>query len=340
MTTSAPGVLIGVDVGCTTISGGLVTVDGAVVSTVQTPTRQGSTTAQEALLGIVTALCKEAAQRHLTVQAVGIGLPGLVDTERGVLLASAGSYVDHLRGEIAERVAAKVGLPTFVDNDANALALAEWRFGLARGASSCVVLALGSGVGAGLIVEGRLVRGNSGCAGEIGHIPVHLDGPPCVCGGRGCLAVYTSGELIAQEARRRVAVEPSSMTALAGGSVDAITTRMVFTAAAAGDPVAREMVDRACQALGAGLAIVVNGLDPEIVIVTGGVVASLAPLESEILGWLRRYALSDALAHTRIHLVPGDKTATVRGGAALVLYERARRAAREAGAPLSESVKA
>ncbi|MET0852842.1 MAG: ROK family protein [Candidatus Rokuibacteriota bacterium] len=329
--TTMPGVLIGVDVGCTTISGGLVTADGAILSTVQVPTRLGSRAAMEGLLGVVATLRTQAAERALHVEAVGVGLPGLVDTDRGVLLTSAGDHVVDLCGNIAERLEAKTGLPTLVDNDANALALGEWRFGLARGSASCVVLAIGTGIGAGLIMDGRLARGHRGYAGELGHIPLELDGPPCPCGGRGCVAMYAAGEYLAEQARRRVAVEPSSMPALAG-SVDAITARTIFDAAAAGDGLARAMADRACQALGATLAIVVNGLNPEIVIVTGGVVSSLLPLEDEILRRTRQYALADALASTRIHLVPGDKTRTVRGGAALVLYERARRAPRAPGA--------
>ena len=139
-----PGVLIGVDVGCTTISGGLVTADGAILSTVQVPTRLGSRAAMEGLLGIVATLRMQAAERGLHVEAVGVGLPGLVDADRGVLLTSAGEHVADLRGNIAERIEAKTGLPTLVDNDANALALGEWRFGLARGSASCVVLAIGT----------------------------------------------------------------------------------------------------------------------------------------------------------------------------------------------------
>ena len=326
--TSAPGVLIGVDVGCTTVSGGLVTPDGTVLSAIQAPTSLGSGTAMHAILGIVTDLHAEAQTRGLALEAVGVGVPGLVDTERGMLLNSAGSHVaDLYRVPLADRISAKTGVPAFVDNDVNALALSEWMFGLGRGAASCVVLAIGSGIGAGIILDGRLVRGKRGYAGELGHIPVDFNGPPCPCGGRGCLALYVGGEYLAAEARRRVSCEPSSLLALAGGQAPAITAETVFLAAAAGDPLARSMVDRACRALGAGLAVVVNSLNPEVVVVTGGVVKSLLPLQGEIIRRAGEYALADALVGTPIHFVPGHKSQTVRGGAALVLYERARRAA-------------
>ena len=326
--TSAPGVLIGVDVGCTTLSGGLVTPDGNVLSAIQAPTSLGSGTAEHTILGIIADLHAEAQTRGLALEAVGVGVPGLVDTDRSMLLHSAGSHVADLhRVPLADRISAKTGVPAFVDNDVNALALGEWMFGLGRGAASCVVLAIGSGLGAGIILDGRLVRGKRGYAGELGHIPVDFNGPPCPCGGRGCLALYVGGEYLAAEARRRVSCEPSSLLALAGGQAPAITAETVFLAAAAGDPLARSMVDRACRALGAGLAITVNGLNPEVVVVTGGVVTSLLPLQGEIIRRAGEYALADSLAGTPIHFVPGHKSQTVRGGAALVLYERAGRVA-------------
>jgi glucokinase len=325
--TRAPGVLIGVDVGCTTVSGGLITPDGNVLSAIQAPTSLGSGTAEHTILGIVTDLHTEAQARGLALEAVGVGVPGLVDAERGMQLSSAGSHVADLsRIPLAERLSAKTGVPAFVDNDVNALALSEWTFGLGRGAASCVVLAIGSGIGAGIILDGRLVRGKRGYAGELGHIPVDFNGPPCPCGGRGCLALYVGGEYLAAEARRRGSCEPSSLLALAGGQAPAITAETVFLAAAAGDPLARSMVDRACRALGAGVAVVVNSLNPEVVVVTGGVVKSLLPLQGEIIRRAGEYALADALVGTPIHFVPGHKSQTVRGGAALVLYERAHRA--------------
>jgi len=325
--TSRPAALIGVDIGCTTISGGLVTEDGAVLAAFQSPTDLGSRTGVDTVFDIVGNLCAEADSRQVGVEAIGIGLPGLVDVEQGVLRTSAGAHVADFHGfPLAERISAKTGLPTLVDNDVNALALGEWYFGLGRGSASCVVLAIGSGVGAGIIVDRRLVRGKNGYAGELGHVSVDLDGPRCVCGGRGCLAVYAGGEFMAEEARRRIAREPSSMPDLVGGDLSAVTAETVYLAASAGDRLAQTLVDRACQALGACVGLIVNTLNPEVVILTGGVVTSLVRLEDEIMHRARDYALAEAMAGTRIHFVPGAKGQTVRGGAALVLYERARRA--------------
>ncbi len=322
---TSASVLIGVDIGCTSTAGGLVTPHGEVLSAIEASTNLGSGTVVETVLGIVTDLAAEAQHRGLALDAVGVGVPGLVDLDRGMLIGSAGAYVAELHDvPLAARITAKTGVPAFVDNDVNALALGEWTFGVGRGAASCVVLAIGSAVGAGIIVDGRLVRGASGYAGELGHVTIDFDGPPCLCGGRGCLGLYLGGDYLAAEARRRVTAEPSAMLALAGGDPAAITAETIFAAAATGDALARGMVDRACRALGAGLALAVNGLNPEVVVVTGGVVKSLQLLQTDIARRTAEYALADLLAAARIHLVPGDKRQTLRGGAALVLYEQAR----------------
>jgi glucokinase len=327
--TRPSSVTIGLDVGCTTMAGGLVTAAGDVLTSAQVPTGLDSRGSVQTILGMVSELAAEARARGLAVEAVGIGMPGLVDVERGVHRASAGgAFLAELHGvPLAELASARTGVPAFMDNDVNALALGEWMFGVARGATSCVVLAIGSAVGAGIILDGRLVRGRNGFAGELGHVTVDLDGPRCPCGARGCLALSLGGKFLAEEAARRAEREPTVMLAMAGGRAAAITAETVFAAAAAGDTVARGMVERAVRALGGGLSIMVNTLDPGLIVVTGGVVASLLPLRDEVLRRTREHTLAEFLAGTTIHFAPAHKGQTVRGGAALVLYERARRAA-------------
>jgi glucokinase len=321
-------VLLGVDVGGTTMSGGLVTPSGDILKAIDIAThREGPGTAVDTLQAMIAQLLAEAHARALTIEGIGIGLPGLIDVDAS-RIRSAPFIPEFDRFPLAARISAKAGIATYVDNDVNALALGEWMFGLGRQADPFVLLAIGSGVGGGIIVDGRLVRGKRGYAGEFGHVPVDVDGGPCECGGRGCLMLYTGGHHLAAEIRERVRREPSVILALAGGQPDAITTEMIFRAAAGGDALAGGVVARACRALGAGLAGIVNGLNPEVVVVTGGVVASLVRWQDEILARTGEYALADALAGTQIHLAPVDKRRTVRGGAALVLYEHARQASR------------
>src|SRR2546423_458408 len=157
-----------------------------------------------------------------------------------------------------------------------------------------------------------------------GGPPPRGPAPARVRGGRGCLAVYASGRGIAEAARARVAGHAESTLLLAAGGVaQRITAELVFRAAADGELVAAAVVDEACRALGAMLATIVNGLNPEVVVVTGGVAGSLAALEKQILAAAAEHAFARALAATRITIVPGDKRLTMRGAAALVLYERA-----------------
>jgi glucokinase len=227
---------------------------------------------------------------------------------------------------LAALVADTFGIPAFVDNDVNALALGEWRFGAGRGAASMVTLAAGTGFGSGIVLDGTLVRGARGLGAELGHAPVKFDGRPCWCGGRGCLAVYASGRGIAEAARAAVARQgDAAMVHDAGGDPLRITAAQVCAAAERGDEIAAAIVEEACRALGAMIAVVVNGLNPEIVVVTGGVAAAYARLARRILAAAADHALARAIAGTRVVFVPGDKRLTVRGPAALVAYELERR---------------
>lgn len=309
------GVTIGVDVGGTTVAAGLVTADGQVLEHVQAPTHaRGPGSALETIVEVLDRLRDRARARGVAVSGVGVGIPGTVDAERGVVGVDV-NYVPELAGApLAERLGARVDAPVFVDNDVNALVLAEWAWGAGRGARSLVMLALGTGVGGGIVLDGRLQRGAAGSAGELGHVPIAFDGPPCICGGRGCLKAFVSGTDIARRAEERL-----------GRPVGAAE---VFQLAAAGEAEAAAIVDEVCRALGAGLAVIVNGLNPERVLLAGSVAKSLRPLEARIRASLADYAFAAAIAATRLEILSLDKDATVRGGAALVRYETDRRRTR------------
>ena len=318
--------IIGVDVGATTISAGLVTGEGAVVTVTQGATRTPrQADAVETLFALIRALAAEACRRRLGVEAIGVGLPGLVDVERGMMVDGLNLVPEFAHVALAERLEAATGLPAFVDNDANALALGEWMFGAARGVSSLVLLAAGTGVGGAIIADGALVRGAGGLAGEWGHVSLDPDGPPCLCGARGCLHTYVGGQSLAEAACRAAAGRPDSRLAPLFRDREALTARAVFEAAAGGDAIAGEIVERACRALGTVIGTIVNSLNPAMVLITGGVAASLAPLRDRILAHAARCSLAPALAAARVVINPSDKSRTVVAGAALALYELRRR---------------
>ena len=323
-------VTIGVDVGGTSISAGLVRPDGEVLATVETPTHiLGPGTALKTLLAVIEDVCLRARDRDWTVDGIGVGLPGPVDVDKGMMSAAGPkNHTPEFHGvPVAEQIQALTDLPTVVDNDVNALALGERAFGLGRGAASLALLAIGTEVGGAFVAGDVLLRGAHAFAGEFGHLPVNFDGPRCICGGRGCLGAYLGGRQLASEACRRVLDgAPSVLVERAAGDAGAITTSMVFAAATAGDPLAAALVDDACEALAATLAIIVNGLDPELIVITGGVAESLVPLHADILRRTAGYAFAHPLGSARIQITKSDKRDTVRGGAALLAYERARRA--------------
>ena len=318
--------LLGVDVGGTTTAAGAVTREGEVLVEQRALThRDGEGHALTTIIELLASVLGHAERSGHAVAAIGVGVPGPVDATLG----RVGEHVPHvpeLAGHpLAAELAERFRRPAFVDNDVNALALGEWMFGAGRGARSLVVLAPGTGFGAGIVLDGRLVRGAAGFGGELGHTPVKFDGPPCWCGGRGCLALYASGRGVAEAARARVAGLPDApLLAAAGGDPRAITAPLVFRAAREGDAVASAVVDEACRALGAMLGTIVNGLNPEVIVLTGGVAESLVPLEAQILERAAEYAFRAALAQTRVTIVPGDKRTSMRGAAALAIYETER----------------
>lgn len=318
--------VVGVDVGASTISAGLVCPDsGAVLETVQAPVGGGRDTVAT-ITDLIDQVLAIAQRQGARVDGIGVGLPGLVDVENGTVRPMA-TWLPELGGvPLVSLLQERTGRRVFVDNDVNALALAEWMFGAGRGASSLVTVAIGTGIGAGVILDGALVRGHVAGAGEIGHLAVSLTGPHCVCGGIACLGTYVGGRFIPDRVRERLAQYPdTTVLARAGGDPGRITADHVFRAAAGGDPLAGELVDDACEALAVGIGALVSMLNPEVIVITGGVAASLAPLWEDIMKRTRRRALGPALDATAVRLVLADKRATTRGGAALVRYETARR---------------
>ena len=308
--------ILAVDVGGTTTAAGLVTSTGEVLRECQTPTYgDGPGTALATIERAIERLRPDANEG--SVAAIGVGVPAVVDVEAGVIGDEAHNVPELAGMPLARRLSERFGMPAFVDNDVNALALAQWRFDAGRGARSLVVLAPGTGFGSGIVVEGRLVRGAHGFGAELGHVPVKFDGRPCWCGGRGCLALYASGRGIAEAAR---AMNGRALVAAAGGDPSRIDAPLVFRLAAEGDPVAGAVIEEACRALGAILGIVINGLNPEVIVITGGVAGAFGRLEKQVLAAAAEYAFKRALPVTKILIVPGDKRSSMRGAAALALY--------------------
>jgi glucokinase len=259
---------IGIDIGGTKVAGGVVDTHGQVRALTRADTPAHDVTRTR---GVIIDMIRELAAAH-SVTAVGIGAAGWIDADRDTI-----RFAPHLawRDEpLRDHVAAGVELPVVVENDANAAAWAEYTFGAGADVDdSMVLVALGTGIGGGLVIGGRLVRGAHGFAGEPGHQVAVPDGVPCTCGRLGCLEQYASGAALVRYARAGAAANPgaaASLLELAGGG-EQITGPLVATAARAGDKVARDAFDQVGRWLGIGLADLVHVLDPQLLVVGGGV---------------------------------------------------------------------
>jgi glucokinase len=259
---------IGVDVGGTKVAAGLVDADGNIVEKVKrlTPAASPSET-EQVIVEVVTELLD-----RYEVDAVGIGAAGFVDETRStVLFAPNLAWRDE---PVKKQVEDRLGCAVLVENDANAAAWAESRFGAARGHEHVLLIAVGTGIGAGLMLDGRLYRGRWGVAGEPGHYRVVPDGRLCGCGSRGCWEQYVSGNALVAEAREFARRSPGAavrLLQLAGGSAEGIDGPAVTQAALEGDAVALRCFDIIGHWLGTGLADLAAILDPGCFVIGGGV---------------------------------------------------------------------
>lgn len=302
--------IVGVDLGGTNIVTGAVAEDGSTKYAVRSePTRsdQGAEAVVERMVRMI-----EAAIRETIVETgctrddfagVGVGAPGPLDRERGVVITTPnlGWKNYPLRDVIAERVR----LPVKLDNDANCATLGEWWLGAARGGRNVVGMTIGTGIGGGLILDGRLYHGSSDVAGEIGHTTIDVTGRRCKCGNYGCLEAYASGPSIAERAREQLQGDHESlMYQLVQGELERLTAAIVYDAAKQGDETALDVVRETARFLGAGIANLLNTFNPDVVVIAGGVTQAGDTLFDPLRREVRKRAFAAAVDACRI--VPGS----------------------------------
>jgi len=292
---------IGIDLGGTKTEAALVDAEGNIADRQRTPTEaaQGPDHVVEIVVSLVNTHYLRASERPAC--AIGLGVAGQVDPENGVVRRAPN--LDWRDFPIRERLEAALKLPVAVLNDVQAITYGECRRGVGHGIRDLVCLFAGTGVGGGVVVGGELVRGASGNAGEFGHMTIDQNGAQCSCGNRGCLETFVGGWAIARRARERVTADPvrgAALLRLANGDVEKITAALVGNAASQGDALARELVEETGTALGVGLAAIANALNPELLILGGGIVEGLPDLVEIAEQELRRRALAAALKPLRI----------------------------------------
>lgn len=300
---------IGLDVGGTKCLGVVVDDGGQVLQQQRVPTPKGPDAIIDTLAGLVGELGP--------ATTVGVGMPGLV-TRDGVLRA-APNLVDIRDFRVAELLSRRVGLPVEVDNDATCATVAEWRCGVARGADEYVLVALGTGIGGGLVSGGRLMRGANGFAGEIGHMVVDPQGPPCPCGRSGCWERFASGSGLGRLAREAAESHGAPrLVELAGGNVDDVRGEHVQRAALEGDPGALAVIDDFARWVALGLANLTNLIDPSLIVI-GGFLAADGPLYLEpIRRWFARSLFApDLRAHPAVEFAELGQLAGAVGASLL-----------------------
>lgn len=260
-------VFIGLDLGGTNLKYALGTETGEIVVRNSKPSlaNESQDVIFENMFSAVDELIQEANKRAQQVSAIGVGSPGCIDFKAGKLLGRAPNFEHWVNTPIKKEFENRFRLPTWIDNDANLMALAEARNGAGRGYNTLLCVTLGTGIGGGLILDRKLYRGVHYSAGEIGHTIIKYEGKPCNCGQRGCLEAYAAAPAMVERYRKKL-----KRTGVLF-EFEGLTTEFIFQKAALNEDLAKETINETCDLLGAGLASVANIIDPDIIIIGGGV---------------------------------------------------------------------
>lgn len=274
----------GLDIGGTKIAVALADTDGNVISHTRFDTivELGPHRILERALEEIERMREDTGTRLV---ALGVGCGGPLDRGRGLIL-SPPNLPDWDEFPIIEIIEKRLGIPAFLDNDANAAALGEFNYGAGRGMHNIVYITISTGIGGGIIIKGQIFHGVKDGAGEVGHITVLPDGPMCGCGARGCLEAICSGTSIARRARERLLAGAQSSITMMAGEINAVTAKVVAEAVRTGDKLAAEIWDETTYYLAVGISNIINVLAPEAVILGGGVSTAgellLEPLRRQV----------------------------------------------------------
>jgi glucokinase len=307
--------VIGVDLGGTKLLAGVV---GPDLSVRHRTRRQAFGLDHARLMAtIVDAIEEASAEVEDEVTAVGFGIPVTLDRRTGMAVYS--THLPLADVPFAAVMSERLGLPVTVDNDGNCAVLAEARHGAGDGSGDVVMLTLGTGIGGGLVLGGKLHRGWIGAGAELGHMVIDMDGPPCQghCPNRGCLEVMASGSALVREASLRVARRPDTALGHALEEGRELTGPFVTELAHDGDPVARDALETIGRALGVGLASLVNLLNPEVIVIGGGVIAAGEMLLEPARREMRERALAPARDAVRVVAAAFGEEAGMIGAALL-----------------------
>jgi glucokinase len=322
--------ILGIDLGGTKILTSVINPQGEMLSRDHsvTPAAEGPEGVIQAILASAGRALEGASIAIDRVSAVGVGAPGLADTEAGVLFTSPNlpGWEDvPLRDVIQEKLKKKA----FLINDGNAAALGEHHFGAAKGVTHFIYVTISTGIGGGIVIDGKVLNGFKGMAGEIGHMSISDEGPPCQCGNRGCWEALASGTALAKAARKRIETgADTTILGFAGGKIDKVTAQTVQSAAEKGDPIAHQLIRQTAYYFGVGLANLVNIFNPEMIVIGGGLSNMGDRLLKPAYGVAEKRAFNRAYRTVRFVRAALGRNSGVLGAAAFA-FEEMKRALRE-----------
>lgn len=319
--------VIGVDIGGTNVKIGIVGLDGRVYkkkifSTKKVPQK-------DKLISLLIAHIKEVIEefslRKKDILGIGIGTPGLIDSKRGII-----HYLVNIKGfkevPLKRIIENRLKIPTFLDNDVNIMCLGELYYGRGKGVKNMVCITLGTGVGGGIVIDGALYRGSTLSAGEVGHTTINEKGPRCGCGSHGCMEAYVGNTGIVKDAVKRIRKNKKTlMYKLVAGDLSNLTPKIISRAAKRGDELARDILEDTGRRIGVGLATIVNILNPEKIIIGGGIADAGKILFDAIRSTVRKRAMKVPARAVRIVKAKLGQDAGLIGAVALIKLARRKR---------------
>ena len=309
---------IGLDVGGTTFKAGVVNDKGEILCKDAFPTMIELPYQQiiENMAKLCRKVAADAGVDMRDIAAIGVGVPGICDQKTGII-----PFCTNLGWHdipFVEEMHKHIDLPVYVDNDATVAGLAESVAGVSAGSESSVFLTLGTGVGGGIVINGRPYSGAHGIGSEIGHMILRMDGEPCTCGNHGCFERYASATAIIREARKAVAEHPeSAIMAKCGGDPEKINAKIVIDSAKEGDPTAKAVFDGYVKGLANGIVSIIHLLDPEVILLGGGVSMAGEFLLDAVRAAVKPLVMFKTMPFARIELASLGADAGIIGAAML-----------------------
>ena len=324
-----PTLYLGVDIGGTKVASGLVDFQGEITCKARAP-MDAHGTAEQGLGSVLTAMnatMKLALDTHpgFNLGGVGICSPGPLDPHKGIVI-NPPNLPCWRNFPLAQKISLVFGVPVLVENDANAAALAEYVWGAGRGFKAVFYATLGTGIGTGLVLDGRIYNGRTGSATEGGHVTIDFRGPKCGCGKFGCIEALASGPAIAARARAKIAASPgrgARILELAGGNADQIQSEHVATAWRKGDSFATEILSETMDFLTIWLGNIIDMLEPDVIVFGGGVGELVGPWFPQIRANLPKWCIIKRGVEIPMFLARYVADSGIAGAAALCLAPKA-----------------